>query len=171
MKKMKFVVLLGLVALTAASAPAQNKQPQSHRNKYQNIEVIPFDVKAGTDFPPEYLTEMMKDVVNQLNDTKKFKQVARQGETLTDPGVPTMRLTGTVTEFKKGSRVKRWMVPGAGQTKIVAQIKFVDAATGAVLFEKRVDGRVAFGVLGGESTGATNGVAKEIAKVTRKEFF
>ncbi len=171
MNKMKVLAFLCLIAVASINAQAQNKQTPSLKNKYQNIEVTRFDVKAGVEFPPGYLAELMKDIANQLHDTKKFKQVGAPGETLNVTGTPTLRLTGTVVEYKKGSRVKRYMLPGTGQTKIVAEIKFVDTATGAVVLERKVDGRVALGVLGGESQGATNGVAKEIAKVTKKEFF
>ncbi|HEX8181825.1 MAG TPA: DUF4410 domain-containing protein [Pyrinomonadaceae bacterium] len=172
MYKMNLAVALCLVAALTLCAQGQTKPAQSYTNKYQNIEITRFDVKAGIDFPPEYLTEMMKDIANQLQDTHKFKQVARPGETLTDTNAPTIRLMGTVIKYQKGSRTKRWLAgPFGGKTKIVAHIKFLDAATGAVLLEKDVDGKVIIGVLGGESEGATNGVAKEIAKETKKAFF
>jgi hypothetical protein len=172
MGKMYFAALLCLAALTATVAPAQTRPSQSYRNKYQAIEITRFDVKAGADLPPDYLTELMKDVANQLYDTNKFKQVARPGEAPADPGAPLLRLVGTVTEFKKGSQMKRYMIGfGAGKTKIVVHVKFIDAATGSVILERDVDGKVVIGVLGGKSEGATNGVAKEIAKVVKKEFF
>jgi hypothetical protein len=172
MNKMKFLVLLCLIAVAAVNAPAQGKQTQSNKNKYQAIEITRFDVKAGTDLPPDYLNELMKDVANQMYDTNKFKQVARPGEALANPNEPAVRLVGTVTEFKKGSQMKRYMIGfGAGKTKIVVHIKFVDVATGAVVLERNVDGKVVIGLFGGKSEGATNGVAKEIAKVVKKEFF
>jgi maltose-binding protein MalE len=46
-----------------------------------------------------------------------------------------------------------------------------DAATGNVLFEKDVEGKVIIGLMGGDSAGATRGLAKEVAKVTKKKFF
>ena len=172
MRKTNLAALLCLIAATAIIAPAQTKPSESHKNKYQAIEITSFDVKAGTDLPPDYLNELMKDVANQVYDTNKFKQVARPGETLANPDAPTIRLIGTVTEFKKGSQVKRYMIGlGAGKTKIVVHVKFIDVATGSVILEKDVDGKVVIGMLGGQSQGATNGVAKEIAKVIKKEFF
>jgi hypothetical protein len=59
---------------------------------------------------------------------------------------------------------------GAGKTKIVPHVKFVDSATGAVQFEKNVDGKVWIGFMGGESIGATHGLAKQVAKVASKNF-
>jgi hypothetical protein len=154
---------------------AQTKPEKNYKNKYQNIEVTRFDVAAGNEVPPEYLDELAKDVANQLRDTKKFKQVIRAGETApvaADPAASTLRLTGTITKFKKGSRAKRYLVGfGAGATKMIVHVKFADASTGEVLFEDDVDGKVFIGLFGGDSKGATNGVAKDIGKVAKKEFF
>jgi hypothetical protein len=77
-----------------------------------------------------------------------------------------------VKEYKAGSRAKRYLIGfGAGKTKVVADVKFIDMQTQQVVFEKQVDGKVMIGVLGGDSMGAANGLAKEIAKVTKKQFF
>jgi len=40
-----------------------------------------------------------------------------------------------------------------------------------VLLDRKVDGKVVMGVMGGKSEGATNGLAKEVAKVTKEKFF
>ena len=172
MSKIRLAMFLSLIAAMSVVAAAQTKAEKSYKNKYQNIEVMRFDVQAGNEVPPEYLDELAKDIANQLRDTKKFKQIIRVGETATDAAAPTLRLSGTITKFKKGSRAKRYLVGfGAGATKMVVHVKFADASTGEVLFEDDVDGKVFIGVFGGDSKGATNGVAKDIGKVTKKEFF
>lgn len=172
MSKIRLAMLLSLVAAMSVVAAAQTKVEKSYKNKYQNIEVTRFDVQAGNEVPPEYLDELAKDIANQLRDTKKFKQVVRVGETATDAAAPTLRLSGSITKFKKGNRAKRYLVGfGAGATKMVVHVKFADASTGEVLFEDDVDGKVFIGLFGGDSKGATNGVAKDIGKVAKKEFF
>jgi hypothetical protein len=81
-------------------------------------------------------------------------------------------LSGTITKYDKGNRAARYFVGfGAGATKVVAHIKFIETATGSVLFEKDVDGKVVIGVFGGDSKGSTRGLAKEVAKVTKRTFF
>jgi Domain of unknown function (DUF4410) len=147
------------------------------KGKYQNIEVVRFEIQEGVNFPPDYLITMTNDIVEQLKNGKKFKEVLREGERPEMEGAPTLRLTGTVIKFKKGSRGLRYMAgpvgaaAGAGKTLVVANIKFTDTATNETLFEKKVDGRVVMGIIGGESTGATRGLAKEIAKVSNERFF
>ena len=163
-----FVILLGCAPVFAQTANASG----SVKNKYQNIEVVRFDIKEGVNFPPESRDVIMAQVIEELKQLKKFNQVSNMGETIPDGAGTTVRLSGTITKYKPGSRAKRYLIGfGAGATKVVAQIKFVDTATGNVLFEKDVDGKVWIGFLGGESSGATRGLAKEVAKVTKKQFF
>lgn len=159
--------------LFAIPAAAQNKAPAAEKNKYQQIEVTRFEVKEGIKFPADYLVTMTEELVAQLQAIKKFKQVLREGESLTDPNAPALKLVGTVTEYKPGNRTMRYMIGmGTGKTKIVAHVKFLDYTTGAVLFEKDMDGKVILGgMVKGESIGATRGLAKEVAKVARGKFF
>jgi len=82
-----------------------------------------------------------------------------------------LQLAGTITEFDKGNRAARYFVGfGAGRSKIQARVRFTDGATGAVVFEDDVDGKVVMGTFGGDSKGATRGLAKEVAKVTKRRF-
>ena len=166
------VLLLGLVLLAPVASADKKKVDAKYKDKYQNIEVTRFDVKEGVDFPADWMLTMTEEIVKQLQETKKLKQVLRESETPTDPAAPTLKLTGTVTQYDKGSRAARYMIGfGAGKTKVVAHIKIADKATGEVLFEDDVDGKVIIGVIGGESVGATRGLAKEVAGKTKKEFF
>ena len=142
------------------------------KGKYQAIEVAKFDVAAGVVFPPDYQISLTEDVLKQLEHTRKFQQVLRPGDKPSDTATPRLKLMGTITKYKAGSRATRYLVGfGAGATKIVAAVKFVDSTSGEVLLERRVDGKVIIGIMGGNSMGATNGLAKEVAKVTRKTFF
>ncbi|MEW6209626.1 MAG: DUF4410 domain-containing protein [Acidobacteriota bacterium] len=166
-------MLLSIICLLAvASASANQKDTAATvKNKYKGIEVVRFEIKDGVQLPPDYLITLTEELVKQMQETKKFAEVLREGETPADQ-TSALKLTGTVTEFKPGSRAKRYLIGfGAGKTKIVAHIKFVDRATGEVLFEDDVDGKVIMGGMGGDSIGATRGLAKEVAKVASKQFF
>ena len=159
---------IAALMLTALAFAGDKK----NKNKYQNIEVVRFDIKEGVNFPVDYLHTMTEELVSQLQQTGKFGQVLREGETPEKADVPTIRLVGTVTEFQPGSVAKRVLVGfGSGKTKVVAHVKFLDKATGEVLFEDDVDGKVWRGAVGGESIGATRGLAKEVAKVGKQQFF
>lgn len=60
---------------------------------------------------------------------------------------------------------------GTGRTKVVADFKFIDKATGEILYQGSVDGKVIIGFFGGESLGATRDLSKELAKLTKQKFF
>jgi hypothetical protein len=168
----KFIPLL-LILLGCWPAFGQTTQkPESLKDKYQNIEVARFDIKEDTKFPVESRDVIMSQVVEELKQLKKFKQVSSAGETTAQDAGPVVRLSGVITKYKPGSRAKRYLVGfGAGATKVVAHITFTDVTSGATLFEKDVDGTVWIGVFGGDSSGATRGLAKEVAKVTKKALF
>lgn len=124
---------------------------------------------------------MMTEIVDELTKLKKFSEVkglapaaAAVATTTETTGQPTswILLTGTVTKYQPGSRTTRYLVgPFAGKTKVVASIKLVEKDTGKVLLEKDVDGKVVIGLFGGNSNGATRGLAIEVAKVTKKTVF
>lgn len=166
---MRYTAIASLmVAAALLLAPASASTARSH--KYEAVQVMRFTVEPGSDLPQDYFATMMEELITQLNKTHRFHQVLREGETPAEPA-QTLQLTGTVTRFNKGNRAVRYIVGfGAGKTKIVAHVKFVDSATGAVQLEKNVDGKVWIGFMGGESMGATKGLAKDVAKVARKNF-
>lgn len=164
-------ILVTLLAICLGPAVAAPVKPD--KGHYGVIEVNRFDVEEGVDFPTDYLLTLTEDLVQQLQETRKFKEVIREGESPVSADLPVLRLVGTVTKFQKGSRAKRYFVGfGAGKTKVVARVQWVDAASSEVVAEDDVDGKVILGgLVKGESIGATRGLAKEVAKKTRKLFF
>jgi len=162
--------ILAFVLLTSVSASGQRPNSEK-KNKYKDVEVAQFDIQEGVKFPPEHMSGMMGEIVQELQNLKKFRQVARAGEGVVS-SEPTIRLEGTVTKYQAGSQAKRYLIGfGAGKTKVVAHVKFIDKATGNVLFEKDVDGKVVFGLFGGQSKTSLRDVGKEIAEVAKKQFF
>jgi hypothetical protein len=172
MKKMRIMVLLCILAVLAIPTMAVKDGGKEQKNRYRIIEVGQFNIQEGVKFPESYLTTLSGELIAQLQELKLFNQVLNENASPTGSEVPSIKLTGTVTKFNPGSRAKRYILgPGFGKTKIVAHVKFIDRSTGAVLFEKDVDGKVIIGFFGGESIGATRGLAKEVAKVAKQRFF
>jgi hypothetical protein len=158
------LVLAGVLGSQAWAA-----SDRSVKGRYHTIEVERFSTVAGVDLPTNYEIELAGDLARQLEKIG-FQQVLKAGDELAE-STTALRLTGTVTEFQKGSRALRYFSAFAGKTKIVAHIKVEDRESGEVLYETDADGKVVIGVFGGDSMGATNGLAKEIAKKVRKYFF
>jgi len=184
------VVLLGLFAfvLSLSNAFGQDtKAPATpaaaaatttpEKGKYQNAEVIPFTAQQDVQMTPEQLKALTDTVVKELSDIKKFKQVSLEGAAPAagadaSAPAPTLKVTGTVTKFKAGSRAKRYFVSfGAGKTKVIATVRFIDRETGNVLHEFTADGDVSLGLFGGSSDGARSELARDVAKTAKKKLF
>lgn len=173
-KRITLKLILALVALSCMDCLTASGQRQTGnlKNRYENIEVTGFDVKKGIEFPNDYMQRMMAGVVKDLRAIKKFKQVFAEGETQQNGSASTIQVVGTVVKYKRGNRAKRFIALGlAGETKVVAHVKFIDKATGELLIEADVDGFVYDGILGGNSKGAPSGVGKDVAKIAKKVFF
>ena len=160
-----------LILVSVLTATAQ-RPSNDLKNRYENLEVITFDVKPGLEFPDEFRTRMMAGVIEDLRRINKFKRVSAAGEAQPGESASTLRLEGTVIKYKHGNRGKRFFALGlAGDTKIVAHVKFIDKATGKLLVEGDVDGQIYTGLLGGSPRGAPTGIGKDIAKIAKKVFF
>jgi hypothetical protein len=169
---LKLFLALALLSFTGPLTGVGQKQNSVLKNRYQNIEVTPFGVKQGIEYPDDYMRRMMAEIFKDLRAIKKFKHVFAEGETQQDGSASTIQLVGTVVKYKRGNRAKRFIALGlAGETKVVAHVKFIDEATGELLVEGDVDGVVYDGILGGNSKGAPSGVGKDVAKIAKKVFF
>ena len=176
MLRRAFLLSLLMLSVSTASAFAQSQSSDSGaviKNKYQNAEVATFDAKEGVTLPDGFTKSLAQSIVTELQKTKKFADVRQEGETTAaTPTTPTVVVRGTITNFKAGSRAKRYLVGfGAGKSKVVAHVKYIDKATGNVLFEEDVTGDVVMGLFGGDSGGATREVAKDVAKSAKKRLF
>lgn len=176
--KKHILCVFGIVLLATLPSLAQDVKNPSAQSTTKSIEVSKFEIKEGVKFPEIDRDTMMTEIVDELTKLKKFSEVkapataAATTETIAQTATSWILLTGTVTKYQPGSRTKRYLVGfGAGKTKVVASIKLVDKDTGKVLLEKDVDGKVIIGLFGGNSNGATRGLAIEVAKVTKKAVF
>lgn len=160
------VFVMAFLAFTGGAA-AQTEQT----GPYQVVEIERFSVAEGVEFPENDLNELMSYMVTHFNKSRRFEQVFLSTDTASQTApARRARVTGSVTKYSKGSRAARYLVGfGAGRTKLVADVKVVDAVTGAVLMEQKVDGHVYGGLFGGETDSAKGGLASEIIKTMTKK--
>jgi hypothetical protein len=146
-----------------ASPPTAQPSVLNLKDKYHVVQVDRFALKEGLDFPPEYLSNLQKEIAKLLTDAKLFEQVVDSGQQSALPDAPLLRLMGTVHNYKQGSRAKRYLgVSGAGASEIDAQIVFLDAATGQSLVMTDLRGLLTSGVFGGSEDKATQELARVI---------
>lgn len=175
MKVIKYLCFSIFVSLSLVSAAAA-QQASAPQKIYQNIEVGKFTIRPSVEFPAEKVDSLTLSVVNALRGSKKFAQVVVEGapaptETTPAEDLPMLRVSGEVVKFDKGSRTMRYLVGmGTGKSKLVVNVKFVDAKTGETVLEQIVDGDTSHGFFGGDSANVRTEVADEIVKVMKKNF-
>ena len=159
-----------LVILLCASSLgfAADSKLERVKDKYHVIQVEVFEIQKGVDFPPELLSPLQDEVAKQLRDSKEFPEVLAAVGVPINADAPVLRLTGTLTHFKPGSRAKRYIVGyGAGSTEIFAQLTFIDRATGQTVLTENVRAILAAGFLGGASSEVTKQFAHQVVDTTK----
>ncbi len=154
-----FVVVSILLVAWAARA-----DQQTVREKYRVVQVDRFEVAEGVSFPAEYLPALQEDIIRRLQKSKTFDEVLRPGESPAKASAAVLRLSGTITGFKPGSRAKRYIGFGMGKTEIFARLTYSDCATGQTLIVEQVHGVLTGGFAGGKSSNVTREFAKTVAR-------
>ncbi len=160
----KLMILLPLLVVVAGGVEARSPDRGV-------LQIAAFDIPAAVNLPADFRSALAANLMDRLRESGKFAGVISASDNSSSTQHVSVRLTGSVTEFKKGSQAKRYLLgPGFGKTILKAHIRFVDVDTGKLLLERDVDGKVIIGLFGGDSKGATNGLAKEVAKVAKRRL-
>lgn len=159
---MKFLTATVFSLLAASALFAA---PRLGTVTYNAIEVDPFVPDRNVDFPADYQAALVDDIARETSLLFKTVIILRQGQQPPDR-YRVLRITGTITRFKPGSRGKRLFIGfGAGATVIDAEVEFADASTAQVLLYREMRGVTWTGVAGGDSKGAGESLARKIAKL------
>jgi hypothetical protein len=156
---------------SAVPTPTPNSTAEQSviKQKYHAIQVDPFDVKQGVEFPPEYLKKAHQEVVKQLSEAKVFDEVLQAGQQPAQAGTPVIRLSGTIHNYTPGSRSKRYVGGGfgAGVAEVDAQVSFVDAVTGQRLRTEELRAVLTGGVLGASEDKIADELARRVVLQAR----
>lgn len=167
MKYLSLTAVLCAVFLFSSSVSAQTSEP------FKTVEIEKFKIAEGVTFAENDLNELMGYMVTHFNKSRRFESVFLSTDSASQTAsARRAKVTGTITKYNKGSRAARYLVGfGAGRTKLVADVKVVDAETGTTLFEQKVDGHVYGGFFGGETDSAKGNMASEIIKTMTKKGY
>ena len=163
---MRMPVLASVLAILLAGSysPGQtdHKSGESLKDKYKTVQVGTFDVQPGVDLPAGFAQDLPNAVAKQCKESNKFQEVLLQGETAEKP--PTLLISGTITQFDKGSRGKRYWAGnfGAGYARLFLTVRYRDASEGRVLYEDKVVGTLSSGVFGGDEHKVLDEVARTL---------
>lgn len=193
MKLVQKFILPAFVCLFCVTAiAAQQSDAPAVKKIYKNVRVEKFTIKQGVEFPAEGVDKIAQNMVNSLTKSKRFERVALAVEqtapaaaqttaqttapaaATTDSDVPTLRLSGEIVFYNKGSQGGRYLNgPFGGQkyaTRVAATVRFVDVETGEIVLEQTADGVVSGGFFGGGKDGATDGLSDEVVRIVKNNF-
>jgi len=105
------VVLVALMFAMGAAARPKDEAPQ-----YKTAEAEHFTTAEGVELSPAFVDYFYAELRNELTKGKLVKEVIGEGEAVEDADAPkSLVISGTVTEYKKGSVVKSALIGfGAG---------------------------------------------------------
>jgi hypothetical protein len=116
------------------------------------------------DITPSFQVAIYENLLQELNKTKRFKQVLREGDSKAG-GVPNLLiLKTTVVKYTRGSETKRAVTTVGGATKLTVRSQLV-TREGRIVLERTVNGNVRFF---GSNLRATHNLARNIAKVIKR---
>lgn len=163
-------ISLLMVAGICASARAEKSPVKESENS--RVEVATFNAKENLEVPLAFLERLARDLPHDLAGTKKFRQVFIFGDSKKDHDGPQLELTGTLIEYNPGNRAKRLLVGmGAGAGEAVAHVTLKEKETGKSIFERDVTAKMIKGTYGGSTGNLADLLAKEIARVIKRESF
>jgi hypothetical protein len=158
---MTIFLACGFSSLAYAQTPGQKAGPFKF-SALQVQQIQSEDVKL----PAEFQMSLYENVIEQLDKTRRFQHVYRDGETSAMSAPELVTLHCTVTGFKQGSAMARQVTTVAGATTISVHMQFTDK-DGKQLFENDAKGRVRFY---GENLRATYDFGKKVGGVVRQNF-
>ena len=164
-QKLHTIITL-VVGIGVLCAPVHAKDGKT----YKHLAIREFEAASDLGLPADFKAALDRHLVEQLLKTRRFTNVTLVETGAEPPADADIVLTGKIEKFKKGSRAARYMIPGLGATSIKAHIEFLDPAAKTSLCQNDVHGKVVIGAFGGDSKGATNGMAKGVAKTARKSL-
>jgi len=105
------VALVALMFAMGAAASPKDEAPQ-----FKTAEAKHFTTAEGVELSPAFVDYFYAELRNELSKAKLVKEVIGEGESVEDADAPkSLVISGTVTEFKKGSVVKSSLIGfGAG---------------------------------------------------------
>jgi hypothetical protein len=144
-------------------APPVGSKPIRSRLPASAIQIEPVDAR-NVGIPIEFRAAIYEYLITRVRESGKFQQVFRSGDRAAAGVRDLVTLHARVEKFKQGSQIERELTTVLGSTNVGVDAWVTDR-DGRVLLADRVQGKVRFF---GENLGATNDLAKRIAKRLRQ---
>lgn len=154
------IVFPGLLSAEAAAKPSPANGDSSAQWSVQVQQVDPGDIEVADSFQ----VAIYEDLLKQLNKSKHFKQVFRDGDRDAGQVLNLLVLKTTVEKYTPGNETRRAVTTVSGATKLTVRIQLL-TQDGKIVLDRTVNGNVRFF---GSNLRATHNLASNIAKTIKQ---
>jgi hypothetical protein len=149
--------------LTAETAAAKSFDGSSGSGIQWSVQVERID--PGTlDLAHSFQVAIYEDLLEELNKTKRFKYVVREGDSKASEIPDLLILKTMVVKYTPGSETRRAVTTVSGATKLAVRSQLV-TREGKIVLERTVNGNVRFF---GSNLRATHNLVRNIAKAIKQ---
>jgi hypothetical protein len=148
---------------TAAAKSSGGNGASATRWSVQVDQVDP----GNLDLAYSFQIAIYENLVDELNKTKQFQQVFRDGDLRAGALPNLLVLKTTVEKYTPGSETRRAVTTVSGATKLTVRSQLL-TREGNVVFERTVNGDVRFF---GSNLRATHNLARNIVKTIKQSYF
>lgn len=160
-KRPSLIVFVTALATLAVALPiGLSAETAAARWSVQVNKVDPGDINLA----PSFQVAIYENLLDELNKTKQFKLVLRDGDRNAGGVADLLVLKTTVEKYAAGSETKRAVTTVAGATKLTVRSQ-LSTREGKIVLERTVSGNVRFM---GSNLRATHNLARNIAKTIKK---
>ncbi|MGA9155370.1 MAG: hypothetical protein WA722_07690 [Candidatus Sulfotelmatobacter sp.] len=158
------VVMVALPARLAAQAVAA-KSPDTSSGPATQWSVQVDRVNAGDqELAYSFQVAIYENLLEELNKTKQFKYVLREGDSKASELPDLLILKTTVVKYTRGSETQRAVTTVSGATKLTVRSQLI-TRDGKPVLDRTVQGNVRFF---GSNLRATHNLARNIAKMIKQ---
>ncbi|HVN09014.1 MAG TPA: hypothetical protein VMV61_08585 [Patescibacteria group bacterium] len=159
-------LLLVIPLLAPLPADAAPPQEAAHKLSASAVQVVRTQSSATLTIPEDFRVATYEHVILELEATKKFQKVYRDGDSRAESVPDLVIVTLVPATFTAGSQKEREVTTVKGATSIKINVRFTKK-DGTVLLEQPIEGKVRFY---GENLAATKDFAKKVAKLAKDNF-
>jgi len=149
-----------LAAQSAAVKPSGGSSGSGSQWSVQVERIDPGQLELAHSFQ----VAIYENLLEELNKTKRFTYVVREGDSKASEIPDLLILKTTVVKYTPGSETQRAVTTVSGSTKLTVQSQLL-TRDGKILLERTVNGNVRFF---GSNLRATHNLARNIAKAIKQ---
>jgi hypothetical protein len=162
------IALVAIMLALPSRLPGQTaaaKSPGGNGTSAADWSIQVDQVDSGNlDLAYSFQIAIYENLVEELNKTKQFQQVFRDGDVRAGEFPSLLVLKTTVEKYTPGSETRRAVTTVSGATKLTVRSQLL-TREGKVVFERTVNGDVRFF---GSNLRATHNLAHNIAKTIKQ---